>query len=137
MSKKSKNKTTEGQRLDYRSRAINNRIKRLQKHLKKHPNDDIAKIALSEPKIRSGRKSLSRNKTILKSYSYSINNKTFTRTQKLSKITQQLYRLANRKIENYNNIDKDLERNKKIFNYIVGNFRDSNINNKIYIELNI
>lgn len=48
----------------YRDRALDNRRKRLERHLKKHPEDVQAQKALENPTVRSGRKSFHRNKTL-------------------------------------------------------------------------
>lgn len=136
MSKKNRNKTTEGQRLDYRARAANNRARRIKKHLKQHINDTQTEESLLDIKIRSGRKSITRNKTRLINMQYSVGNKIYNTTKKISKISQQLDRISNRNLEKCKITDELLSTNRKIFRHIIGSFKEHNIIDKQrYIEI--
>ena len=68
MSKKSRGgKAPNKTRRDiYKANAISNRIRRLARHLKKHPTDKQAEKAKENPTVRSGRTPNTRYKTLIK-----------------------------------------------------------------------
>lgn len=103
---KASNKEQKAKREVYRTdRAVQNRRKRLERHLKKHPEDQQAAKALAKPdlSVRSGRKPQQKRKTL--HYVYTSNEKvsatkdkykTHTMGTRMDRATQRACKIANK-----------------------------------------
>jgi len=73
MAKKgSKTKGKEGQSLRYQATSLADRRTRIERHMKNHPTDAQAKVALNDIKVRGGRKSKAKSKSLIEYASMEI-----------------------------------------------------------------